>query len=453
MDDEIISRQSKLTGGALVRLKWGKVNKDVPYGYIFLFFIAYYIGIELSMRTGIYSFRILGLMPGVYFLLKKMRFIVKTGIGSRRNKLFYLALFVMALLHVRGLIMAGVTSVATVIVLFGLLFHILFWAVHGAATRTYNEFNQLLYYLIIGFLLTFVVVALIPMNLIGNFSIGGHYNLGDFGNVYVPFITTNIEPPLWSAIVVVLSLAILMGRMGYNRYNAKINMFYLTTGTSLLILLIGLMEVFLINRRGPMLALFLALSVALILPFLLKSKLIYLVPLFVLLPLVWTYVATFILPVIQSPVVQALVSRTDAENIIGATGRIVNWALAFNHLLGFEWNADYLLGVGNLEEYWDMGPYGHAHNSLLQLLIQMGVLGAVINAALIYNTLYKIRYSYLRNTVSSGSHILFTIFLLLIFLTATESLFLTIYFTNLLFILVIILIDVHHRLVKELDSA
>ncbi|MBW8034424.1 MAG: O-antigen ligase family protein [Planctomycetes bacterium] len=452
MDGQIISPQSRSTGNALVRLKWDKVNKQVPYGYIFLFFIAYYIGTELSIRTGIYSFRILGLMPGVYFLLKKMRFIVKTGIGSRRNKLFYLALFVMALLHVRGLIMAGITSVMTVIVLLGLLIHILFWAVHGATVRTYDEFNRLLYYLTMGFLLTFMVVALIPMNLLGNFSIGGHYNLEGADGLHVPFITTSIEPPLWSAIVVVLSLTILLGRWGYHRYNPKINIFYLPTGASLMILLIGLMEIFLINKRGPIFALFLALCVALILPFLLKSKLIYLIPLFVLLPLAWTFIATFMLPVIQSPVVQALVTRTGVENITSATGRIVNWAFAFNHLLGFEWNADYLLGVGNLEEYWDMGPYGHAHNSLLQLLIQTGVLGAVINASLIYNTLYKIRYSYLRDTVSSGSQILFTIFILLIFLTATESLFLTIYFTNLLFIAVIILIDVHHRLVKKMDS-
>ena len=104
-------------------------------------------------------------------------------------------------------------------------------------------------------------------------------------------------------------------------------------------------------------------------------------------------------------------------------------------------NKDYLLGVGNLRQLEILGPYGHAHNTIMELIIQAGLIGTVIIYFLTYRSI-KQYYKLISTNNKISYHLLFSIILFFIFLSPTESLFMEAYFSHLLFISALVIFEV-----------
>jgi len=291
------------------------------------------------------------------------------------------------------------------------------------------------------------------MNYIGTFEIGGHYNLGDINSpVYVPFINSTLEPPLLTSIACMIAIVVLGYKFRLKRLRVRSNVNVANLAWCFVILMLGLMELVLINRRGPMLITFLLFALTYFSGLSYRTKIIYLIPLLSLVPVLWGPIVELILPIFQSDLAGSLVARTDEDNVRSATGRILQWGIAVRYILNPSVSADYLLGVGNLSEYLALGAYGHAHNSFFQLFIQVGLIGTVLNVILIIICLHYCKMANRKNFLSYRVLILTGLFMLILLLSTTESLFMATYFSHLFFITLAILLIRTGRLSKELKG-
>lgn len=403
---------------------------------IFFYYLMYFLGVEASNITGVYSLRVILFLPVILydvFNIKEVLVFYKTLKGKER--LIIIILLIYCILHIRTAIIANGSLFYVLTIGIVLFSHIFFWMIINQKIKIIDDFNFILKGFIKGLIVCFFIIVFIPMNILGKFEIGGHYNLGDIlSHVTVPFISSTIEAPLFCSIIILFCFIFFIKRKKVQEHRDYFNIVFI-----LFLLLCALLEMLLINRRGPMLALFATIILYISKKYLLKTKIIYFLPLVMLLPLVWSFLVFYLVDFFELGIVKLFVARTDVLNIMSATGRVNNWLIALEHLSKFQFNADYILGIGNLVQYLKLGPYGHAHNSFLEQFIQTGLLGVLLNTILMLFGLSVTRLIFRESDNYYLTFISLT-FLLLILLTPTESLFMGIYFTHLLFLNLVILL-------------
>ena len=403
---------------------------------IFFYYLMYFLGVEASNITGVYSFRIILFLPVILYVVFKVKEVLALyNTLKGKEKSIILVLLIYCIMHIRTAIIANGSLFYVLTIGIILFSHIFFWMIIIQKIKIIDDFNFILKSFIKGLIVCFFIIVFIPMNILGKFEIGGHYNLGDIlSHVKAPFISSTIEAPLFCSIIILFCLVFLFRKTNPDRRKNHLKIVFV-----LFLLFCATLETLLINRRGPMVALFLTIFLFIARKYFLKTKIIYILPLVMLLPLVWSFLVFYVVDFFELGIVKLFVARTDVLNIMSATGRINNWLIALEHLSRFQFNADYILGIGNLIQYLKLGPYGHAHNSFLEQFIQTGLLGVLLNTIIILFGLNAIRLIF---RGSDNYYLLFIslTFLLIILLTPTESLFMGIYFTHLLFLNLAILL-------------
>lgn len=391
-----------------------------------------------------YSFRAIILLPLIIYVVFNYKFILKGVKKESRKSLFFKGtLFFYIFLHIRStsLINTGAYVIWSNFIIY--LTHISFWLIILNKIESKTEFHFVTNELIKGLLICFVIVAFIPMNYFGEFSIGGHYNLGDqFSKFTIPFISSTIEPPLLSTITITVGLFFIFTIKDRDQSDLPNFVIYLLFGLALL-------EILLINRRGPMLSLLSVIIIFYSRNYLSKIKFLYFFPLIVFIPLIWPIVIDYVLVFFENDFVKMFIARTDVENVMSATGRTYNWLVVLQYASLSQWNADYLFGIGNLPELEVLGHYGHAHNSILQLFVQTGLVGVILNSILIIMSVNSVQ-SIIFFKKDKRFLILLLLFFLIIALTPTESLFMAVFFTHILFINIILLLNKADIFTKEL---
>ncbi len=425
----------------------------IPKWTIFFYFFLTFLGTELSKQTGFFSIRILSFVPATFYIVVHSRAFLKKNVLVPKNVGLFVLIVSYLLLHVRAASLIGETMTYVVYSFLALFIHATFWYLVSINIRSQPDLDRVLRYLFGGLMFCFVVVVLIPMNYIGTFEIGGHYNLGDINTpVYVPFINSTLEPPLLTSIACMIAIVVLGYKFRLKRFRVKSNVNMANLAWCLVILALGLMELVLINRRGPMVITFLLFAMTYFSGLSYRTKLIYLIPLLSLVPVFWGLIVELILPLIQSDLAGSLVARTDEDNVRSATGRILQWGIAIRYIMHPSVSVEYLLGVGNLDEYLTLGAYGHAHNSFFQLFIQVGLVGTVLNSILIVVCLHHCKMANRKSFLSFRVLILTGLFMLILLLSTTESLFMGSYFSHLFFITLAILLIRSGKLSNELKG-
>jgi len=425
----------------------------IPKWTIFFYFFLTFLGNELSKQTGLFSIRILAFLPAIFYIVVRLRALLRKDVLVPKNFGLFVLVASYLLLHVRAASLIGETKTFVVYSFLTLFIHTTFWCLVSINVRNRPDLDKVLKYLFGGFMFCFVIVVLFPMNYIGTFEIGGHYNLGDINTpVYVPFINSTLEPPLLTSIACMIAFVVLGYKFRLKRFRVNSNVNRANAAWYFVILVLGLMELVLINRRGPMVITFLLFAMTYFSGLSYRTKLIYLIPLLSLVPVLWEPIVELILPLFQSDLAGSLVARTDEDNVRSATGRILQWGIAIRYIMHPSVSAEYLLGIGNLDEYLTLGAYGHAHNSFFQLFIQVGLVGAVLNTILIIVCLHHCKMVNRKNFLSFRVLILTGLFMLVLLLSTTESMFMGTYFSHLLFITLAILLIRSGRLSNELKG-
>lgn len=291
--------------------------------------------------------------------------------------------------------------------------------------------------LYLGLSITFLIVTFIPNNIYGDFSLGGHYNLGGpNSDIIMPFIVTTVDSPLLTSIIFIFSVLIIFN---INKLKGSwVKPKYI--GIVITILILSFLELLLINRRGPIFA---ALLTILTIGLFNKTKIVklyYFLPIFVIAPLFWEVIGSWIYKILSSDLGNSLITKTDPENIETATGRVYTWNIVMDYMVNFKWNFQYLFGVGQLPEIEMLDDYGHAHNTMMELLIQVGLVGTTIIYMLIIRSMRHFLYLIKINN-NFSYHLLFSIILYFMFLSIGESLLSSGYFSHLLFISILVIFN------------
>jgi hypothetical protein len=353
-----------------------------------------------------------------------------------KYKFFWVSLYFYMILHLRSILVYDGSYYVGISILLQL---ILMSIIVEFKTRKelMHGVDYLVKQLYLGLSITFLIVTFIPNNLYGDFSLGGHYNLGGpKSDIIMPFIVTTVDSPLLSSIIFIFSILIILNnkKLKGSWMRPKYKVFVI------ILLILSLLELLLINRRGPIFAALLTISTVVLFNKIRIVKLYYILPIFVIAPLFWEVIASWLYKILSSDLGSSLITKTDPENIETATGRVYTWNIVLDYMINFKWNIQYLFGVGQLPELEMLDDYGHAHNTIMELLIQVGLVGTTIIYTLIIRSIRHFFYLVKINN-NFSYHLLFSIILYFMFLSIGESLLSSGYFSHLLFISILVIFN------------
>jgi len=298
------------------------------------------------------------------------------------------------------------------------------------------EFKKILKLYFCGIGLTFVLVVFIPIYQYSDFSLGSAYNLGLSHSL--PFFQTTLDHPFISSIVFCVCFVILI----YNVFNPIFKGYpFLRFFIIVLFLILCSLMLYLlliINRRGPILTIFLALIFVLFTVKWRNLQVLLFLSLFSMTSIFfWDLFDNLLDNLSNNALFSALIVRNDYKSLSEATGRIVGWMTGLNMLSDlsfldfFKYHKVIVLSTDN--------TYDHFHNGFLQIIYERGIFGFSIVILLIFRTFKNI---VLRTKLFSSFIILLVfLFFMEFLLSTTESIFYSFQFTEKFFLFLVIFLE------------
>ena len=410
----------------------------IPRLLVFFYYAFYLIGFEGSEIIGVTSARILGFVPaGLYLAYRTGQAILRPGPvflsrRMRRSKVFLVFLYIAAycLLYLVTRQTGGPLSSGAV---FGyayaavLLIHATFWYNIFFDPVYRNDRMKLVRDTLGGIVVTFLVLGFLPAVSVGELRPGGLYDVRD----RVPFFITSLDTPLLAAIAGLISWAGIQ-RMWQKRQSSGVGQIVL----GLVVFALALYTLVLYSRRGPLFGFVVVFMAMLFVPILSRLRLSYGLLSLGAAPFLWSYAVQILTFLTQNEVVTSLVARNRIHTYETATGRLGAWEKIIDVIANVR--LQHLWGYGESALLLGYGVISHAHNTYLQLFYETGLIGLVPALILIFSTLGDLNEMVREQKQSAEMLALWSIFVLLIVVSATESLMRNIFISHLIIIQIFI---------------
>lgn len=293
-------------------------------------------------------------------------------------------------------------------------------------------------YLFYGFLASFLLIVVYPSTFVRHFYIGSLYNLTNYYESIAFVGRSTLDAPLVTGLIVLFACCFVNLRRGTNN-NLFLNFKFL------FVILLGFFYMLLILRRGPLVVLVISILVIYVEKYKFTKNVSLLIMPILIMPFVfWEPIIYFLY---NYGILDFIVSKfsgravSDLETYFTATGRMSIWMEWYTVYDSFTFK-NVFIGFQTLDEYFELlGAYGHFHNGFLQLFYDNGLLSVITLIFLILQTFTNLIVLAKSKVLTSETKFLWGAFIIIYCLTISESLFHGVYFSHLLFIALIVLIE------------
>jgi hypothetical protein len=350
----------------------------IVLSYVPLFFIGAAVGNLLGQDV----LRGLPLLPAALYLAfrfgtaviegRMVRWTIEPQSGMKALIILYAVLYSFLFFPRAYPGAVGIASVPTLII------HAAFWILVFSDPEYRDDPLHLSRDIVLGVVSGFMVGLLLTFQAAGwNVRPGAIHNLSA-----TPFVRSDVDVPILITVLTFLAVGWVMRtgdqeNRGGDRYRWRR---LAVTGVG--IFLVAMFTFYLYSRRTPILAVMAGVGVML-LPIRLRRRMVYVIPVIALAPLGWEVLARILLRLTQNPIISAILVRNDPETYLTATNRLVSWQGSFDFLMDVR--IQHLWGYGGSEVAGIF--HEHAHNMVLQMVFDAGLITAALAVVLIFKIL------------------------------------------------------------------